>query len=68
MAIQDKTGNKYEQLIETSLEALGFIARTNKGNKYIHPPKREAIVLPDTYIQVDSIIWQSQYKYPTMTS
>jgi hypothetical protein len=60
VAIQDKTGNKYEQLIETSLEALGFIARTNKGNNYIHPSKREPIVIPDTYIQADFIIRQSQ--------
>ncbi len=57
MANQDRTGNSYEQLLEASVQQLGYERNGTTGRCYLHPSKgQKLVVIPDTYIQPDIVI------------
>jgi hypothetical protein len=59
MARKDRSGSKYEQLLEASLRALGYQQDTSSGKNYIHPPVGGQIAIPGTYTAVCATIWHN---------
>ncbi|MBE1302428.1 MAG: hypothetical protein GJ680_21260 [Alteromonadaceae bacterium] len=61
MAVQDRTGNKYEQLLAHSIQALGYEKDAESGLNYLHPSKRpKEVVIDGTYIQPDLVVKNSR--------
>ncbi|WP_055076588.1 hypothetical protein [Pseudanabaena sp. 'Roaring Creek'] len=56
MARKDRSGVKYEVLIESSLIHLGYKSNSEDGKNYIRPTSRGLSVIPETYIQPDLIV------------
>ena len=55
---KDRTGNRYEQLLEGSLLHLGYTSGSDLGLNYIRPPARGQVIIPETFIQPDIVIRQ----------
>ncbi|MBD2463942.1 hypothetical protein H6G89_23345 [Oscillatoria sp. FACHB-1407] len=55
---RDKTGNRYEQLLEASLLHLGYARDRDTGLNYIRPSIRGQVIIPGTFIQPDIVILQ----------
>jgi hypothetical protein len=55
---RDRTGNRYEQLLEASLLHLGYARDSDLGRNYIRPSTRGQVIIPKTFIQPDIVIRQ----------
>lgn len=55
---RDRTGNRYEQLLEASLLHLGYARDRDTGLNYIRPSIRGQVIIPGTFIQPDIVIRQ----------
>ncbi|MBD1863990.1 MULTISPECIES: hypothetical protein [Trichocoleus] len=55
---RDRTGNRYEQLLEASLLHLDYTRDSDIGLNYIRPSVRGQVIIPGTFIQPDIVIRQ----------